>query len=325
MSPLEWGLAAVALAALIVWVVLRSRTSRAGPHRGAGRLGERMAGTRSRLAARLESVLSRSTVSEAVYRELEDELVASDLGVGASARIVDAVRRSGPAAARSAIRSEMIRILSAGDRDLHLEGDPAIVVMVGVNGVGKTTTVAKLAAHLARQGRRPIIGAADTFRPAADTQLAVWAERVGVQVVSGQAGGDPAAVAYDALQAAKARRADVLIVDTAGRFQTRHNLMQELAKIIRVLGRDGDEVSEVLLVMDATTGQSGLPQARRFAGMGTTGMVLTKMDGTAKGGVVLAIESELDIPVKFMGVGEGIEDLVPFDGAQFVDALLGSA
>lgn len=316
----------VVLAALIVWAVLRYRASSAGPSRRARPLQERMADTRRRLVSRLDHVLSRSTTSEEVWQELEDELIASDLGVGASARIVDAVRDSrpaGPAEARSVIRSEMVRILSTPDRDLHLEGDPAIVVAVGVNGVGKTTTVAKLAARFAREGRKPIIGAADTYRPAADTQLKVWAEREDLQVVAGQAGGDPAAVAYDSLRAAKARGRDVLLVDTAGRFQTRHNLMQELAKIIRVLGRDGDEVSEVLLVMDATTGQSGLPQARQFAGMGVTGMILTKMDGTAKGGVVLAIENELGLPVKFMGVGEAIGDLVAFDSAQFVDALVG--
>ena len=327
MSPLAWVLVAAALAAVLVIVCIRLRSCPLSEtrHRAAGRPGYRLAGTRGRLATRLDSVLSRSAVSESVWQDLEEELIASDLGVGASTRIVEAVRHSGPsgpAEGRSVIRSEMVRILSVADRSLSLEGDPAIVVMVGVNGVGKTTTVAKLAAHFTGEGRKTIIGAADTFRPAADTQLAVWAERVGVQVVSGQAGGDPAAVAYDALQAAKARHADVLIVDTAGRFQTKHNLMDELAKIIRVLGRDGDEVSEVLLVMDATTGQGGLPQARRFAGMGVTGMVLTKMDGTAKGGVVLAIENELDLAVKFMGVGEGIDDLVAFDGPGFVDALL---
>jgi fused signal recognition particle receptor len=324
MNPLVWGLVAVALAAVIVWLVLRSRSSSAASEHGSAGLGQPMAATRSRLASRLDSVLSRS----AAWDELQDELIASDLGVGASARIVDAVRRSGtsdPAEARSVIRTEMVRILSGADRGLNLRGDPSIVVVVGVNGAGKTTTVAKLAARLSGEGRTPIIGAADTFRPAADTQLAVWAERAGAQVVSGQAGGDPAAVAYDALRAAKARRADVLVVDTAGRFETRHNLMQELAKIIRVLGRDGDEVAEVLLVMDATTGQGGLPQARRFAGMGVTGMILTKMDGTAKGGVILAIESELGLPVKFIGTGEGLDDLVEFDGSEFVDALLGPA
>ena len=328
MSPVAWGLVALVLVAVMVWVVLRFRTRSGSAAGGAVELRERMAGTRSLLASRLDSVLSRTAVSDGTWRALENELIASDLGVDASTRIVEVVRRSRPSGreeARSMIHSEMVRILSAADRGLRLDGRPAIVVAVGVNGVGKTTTVAKLAAHLAREGHKPIIGAADTFRPAADTQLAVWAERASVQIVSGQAGGDPAAVAYDALQAAKARRADVLIVDTAGRFETRHNLMQELAKIIRVLGRDGDEISEVLLVMDATTGQSGLPQARRFAGMGVTGMVLTKMDGTAKGGVVLAIEGELDIPVKFMGVGEGLHDLVAFDDAQFVNALLGSA
>ena len=329
MSSLLWVLVlAVVLAAVLVgWVgwVVRTRAASRSSRRPSRDMGNGLAGTRSRLGARLESVLSRSGSSQAIWQELEEELIAADLGVGASGRIVEAVRSarpSGPDEARSVIRTEMIRILSGVDRSLHLEGDPSILVVVGVNGAGKTTTVAKLAAHLSKAGRRPIIGAADTFRPAADTQLMVWADRVGVQVVSGQAGGDPAAVAYDTLQAGRARGADVVIVDTAGRFQTRHNLMEELAKIIRVLSRDGDDVSEVLLVMDAITGQSGLPQARRFAELGVTGMILTKMDGTAKGGVVLAIERDLSLPVKFIGVGEGMSDLVPFDGPAFVDALL---
>ena len=325
MSPLIWILVAALVVAGVIVLVWRSRAGPRVTSRATSDLGHLLADTRRRLGTRLESVFARSAVSDSVWEELEEELISSDLGVEAARRIVEAVKRAGPVNARQArevIRTEMVRILTGLDRSLHLDSKPAIVVMVGVNGVGKTTTVAKLAALLQAEGRHPIIGAADTFRPAADTQLKVWADRVGVQVVSGQAGGDPAAVAYDTLQAARARGADVVIIDTAGRFQTRHNLMAELAKILRVLAKDGDQVSEVLLVMDATTGQSGLPQARRFAELGTTGMILTKMDGTSKGGVVIAVERELSLPVKFIGVGEGLEDLVPFDGAGFVDALL---
>ena len=325
MTPLIWVLVVLVVAAIVIAVARRALTSARSSPDPSQDLGKRLAATRKRLGTRLESVLSRSGISASGWQDLEEELIAADLGVEASSRIVEAVRAarpSGPDQARSVIRNEMISLLAGADRSLRMEGRPSILVVVGVNGVGKTTTVAKLAAHLSRAGKTALIGAADTFRPAADTQLKVWAERVGVQVVSGQSGGDPAAVAYDALQAGRARRADVVIVDTAGRFQTRHNLMEELAKIIRVLRRDGDRVSEVLLVMDATTGQSGMAQARHFAELGATGMVLTKMDGTAKGGVALAVERELSLPVKFIGVGEGLDDLVPFDGPDFVDALL---
>ena len=277
------------------------------------------------LGARLQALLSGPRMSEEAWRDIEEELIAADVGVEASCRVVEAVRRAAPSCAdeaREVIRTELNGILAGADRRLRMDGEPAILVVVGVNGAGKTTTAAKLAARLNEAGRRPIVGAADTHRPAADIQLITWAERVGVQVVSGRAGGDPAAVAYDALQAGRARGAGAVIVDTAGRFQTRRNLMEELSKIIRVLGRDGDEVSEVLLVMDATTGQNGLAQARHFAEAGATGIVLTKMDGSAKGGLALAVERELSVPVKFIGVGEGVEDLIPFDGAAFVDALL---
>ena len=325
MSPLVWSLVAVLVAAIVIVLVHRWRAGSGPAGQATNDLEHLLADTRRRFGTRLESVFARSRVSGSVWQELEEELIGADLGVEAADRILEAVKRAGPAnagQAREVIRTEMVRILAGVDRGLHLDSRPAIVVLVGVNGVGKTTTVAKLAALLQAEGRRPIIGAADTFRPAADTQLQVWAQRIGVQVVSGQAGGDPAAVAYDTLQAARARSADVVIIDTAGRFQTRHNLMQELAKILRVLGKDGEEASEVLLVMDATTGQGGLSQARRFAELGTTGMILTKMDGTAKGGMVIAVERELSLPVKFIGVGEGLEDLIPFDGAGFVDALL---
>ena len=324
MNPVLWILVAVAVALVTFLLIRRARAGRS-PSESTGKLDHPLADTRRRFGARLESVFVGGGISDSVWQELEEQLIGADLGVEAAERIVAAVKRAGPVnarEAREAIRTEMVRMMGEADRSFGIDGNPAIVVMVGVNGVGKTTTVAKLAARLHAEGRRPIIGAADTFRPAADTQLQVWAERIGVQVISGQAGGDPAAVAYDTLQAARARGADVVIIDTAGRFQTRHNLMQELAKIIRVLGKDGDQVSEVLLVMDATTGQSGLSQARSFADLGTTGMILTKMDGTARGGVVFAVERELSLPVKFIGLGEGLDDLLPFDGPGFVGALL---
>lgn len=316
------------VAEVVAAVVRAMRMGSRASNRTSGDLNEPMAATRRRLAEGLLAALSRAGLSERDWGLLEEELIAADLGVAASERIVQAVRSSrpaGPDEARAVIRSEMIGILSGVDRRLRLRGDPSIVVVVGVNGAGKTTTVAKLASHLLEADRRPIIGAADTFRPAADTQLMIWAERAGVQVVSGRQGADPASVAYDALQAGRARGADTVIVDTAGRFETRRNLMGELAKIIRVLGRDGDGVSETLLVMDATTGQSGLPQARGFAEVGVTGVVLTKMDGTARGGVALAVEQELSLPVKFIGVGETLGDLVPFDGPAYVDALLAAS
>lgn len=340
MSALGYALAAAAAVVVVMAVVWRVRSrarsaagsdarpprARAGAPAAASRRrpGIRQPGVRQ-LGARLQALLSGSGMSEEVWREMEEELIAADMGVEVSGRVTEAVRRAAPSGAdeaREVIRAELKGILAGVNRRLRMEGEPAILVVVGVNGVGKTTTVAKLAAHLNEAGRRPIIGAADTYRPAADTQLMTWADRVGVQVVSGQAGGDPAAVAYDALQAGRARGAGAVIVDTAGRFQTRRNLMEELSKLTRVLGRDGDEVSEVLLVMDATTGQNGLAQARRFVEVGVTGIVLTKMDGSAKGGVALAVERELSVPVKFIGVGEGVEDLIPFDGGAFVDALL---
>ena len=281
----------------------------------------------SRVRDHLDAVWSRPSGSATPWEQMEEDLIAADMGVKAARRIVEAARGAGLSGAdeiRAVVRAELNRSLAGYDRDLHLDGDPSIIVLVGVNGAGKTTTVAKLAHRLSAAGKSPLVGGADTFRPAADSQLKVWADRLGVPMVSGARGADPASVAYDALGAARARGAEVLIVDTAGRLHTSHNLMEELAKIVRVLGRDGDRVSEVLLVIDATTGQSGLAQARRFARVGATGVVLTKLDGTAKGGVVLAIEDELSLPVKFVGVGEGSGDLLPFDGPSFVDALVGA-
>jgi fused signal recognition particle receptor len=193
-----------------------------------------------------------------------------------------------------------------------------------VNGSGKTTTIAKLGARLQADGVSVLLGAADTFRAAAAEQLSIWGERLGLDVVSGSPGADPAAVAFDALSAARARHKGVVIVDTAGRLQTKHNLMEELGKVVRVLAREAGAVDEVLLVLDGTTGQNGISQARRFTEVvGVTGLVITKLDGTARGGIAVAVEHELGVPVKFIGVGERVEDLVPFDPDAFVDALLG--
>lgn len=289
-------------------------------------LGDRLAKSRDALGSRLRTVFGRGGLDQEFWDGLEEALISADIGITAAADIVTAVRDSAPETvdeARAGLRNELLRQLSQSERDMSLSGGPAKVVVVGVNGSGKTTTIAKLAAHLSELDHKPILGAADTFRAAADEQLRTWAERVGVEVVGGQPGADPASVAFDAVQAARARGHDVVVIDTAGRLQNKANLMNELGKIVRVLERDSDPVSEVLLVIDATTGQNGLAQAQQFTEfVGVTGIVLTKLDGTAKGGVVVAIERQLGIPVKFIGVGESVDDLVPFEPEQFVDALL---
>ena len=321
------GIFAVALTTALIARRFSRGGARPAPRaEPASDLGDRLSKTRDSFGSRLKVVFARSSIDREFWQQLEDELISADLGVGVSSSIVEAVGRTKPGSSsdvRSALRSELGELMASGDRALRLKGLPSVIVVVGVNGVGKTTTIAKLAKALELQGRSPILGAADTFRAAADSQLKAWADRVGVDVITGEKGGDPAAIAYDTLQAGKARGADVVIVDTAGRLQNKSNLMDELDKIVRVLGRDGDDVSEILLVIDATTGQNGLAQARQFTEtVGVTGIVLTKLDGTARGGVVIAIEQELGIPVKFIGVGEGIDDLVPFDGGEFIDALL---
>lgn len=291
-------------------------------------MASRLARSRSALGASLRAAFGRDLDSEA-WERLEEALLGADVGVAATERIVGRVRDAGPASAdeaRRLLRDELVGVLAGKDRELHLEGKPAIIIVVGVNGTGKTTSIAKVAARLVDEGRSVLLGAADTFRAAADVQLREWADRVGVEIVSGQEGADPAAVAYDSLAAARARGRDVVIVDTAGRLQSKRHLMAELAKIRRVLEREGDVVSEVLLVLDATAGQNGLAQARQFfETAGVTGIVLSKLDGTSRGGIVVAIEEELGIPVKLVGVGEGLDDLVPFEPEEFVDALLADA
>lgn len=258
------------------------------------------------------------------WESLEEALVAADVGVAASADIVAEVRASKPEDvddAWSKLGTALKGELAGKDRELHLEGEPAVILVVGVNGTGKTTTIAKLTKRLQDGGSRVTLGAADTFRAAAAEQLSTWGERLGVQVVRGQEGGDPASVAFDTIDSARARGVDVAIIDTAGRLHGKKNLMAELGKIHRVSG--GDDVDEILLVLDASAGQNGLAQVSEFSNaVPLTGLVLTKMDGTARGGIVIAVERTLGVPVKFVGIGEAMEDLKPFDPDSFVEALL---
>lgn len=290
-------------------------------------LRSRLARTRRAVGDRLDSILDRDRLDAEFWSDLEDTLVAADVGIGTATSVVDAVRAGSPKdgdEARAALEQQLIEVLDGRDRSLHLDATPAVLLVVGVNGTGKTTSIAKLAAQLRADGSTVMLGAADTFRAAADEQLRTWADRVGVDIVSGQSGADPASVAFDAYEAARSRNINVLIVDTAGRLQNKANLMDELSKVARILTREAGNLDEVLLVIDGTTGQNAIAQARSFAdAVGVTGIVLTKLDGTARGGVAIAVEEELDIPVKYIGVGEGVDDLVPFDPDQFVDALLG--
>ncbi len=318
----------MAVAALVV--VLRSRdkgpaseTRDEVPERG---LRSRLSRTRSAIGDRLGSLFGSDTLDDDFWSELEDALIAADVGVSTSSAVVNDVRKQHPddgGEARQMLEESLISQMSGRDRSLHLEGKPAVVLVVGVNGTGKTTSIAKIAGLLGESGQTTILGAADTFRAAADEQLRTWAERVGVEVVSGEPGSDPAAVAYDAYRTATRSNADVVLIDTAGRLHSKTNLMDELGKVARVLRREAGEIGEVLLVLDGTTGQNGIGQARSFTeSVGVTGIVLTKLDGTARGGVAIAVEQELNVPVKYIGVGEGIHDLVPFEPRAFIEALL---
>ncbi len=332
MEPLFIGVLIVVVLLVLVVVVLLTRRSTAAPPVQApvapvDTLADRLTKARRALGERLRVVFGREALDEDFWVGLEEALLAADVGVEAAGDVVGRVRGSGPETAeeaREALRRELLAILAGRTRTLRQEGSPMVVVVVGVNGVGKTTSIAKLAARFHGEGAATLLAAADTFRAAADTQLKSWAERVGAELVAGEPGGDPAAVAFDAYQAARARGKDVVIVDTAGRLHSKHNLMQELGKIVRVLEREAGRVDEVLLVLDATTGQNGITQTEVFTeAVGVTGIVLAKMDGTARGGIALAVERRLGIPVKFIGVGEGVDDLVPFEAGSFVDALLG--
>ncbi|CEG95688.1 signal recognition particle-docking protein FtsY [Propionibacterium freudenreichii] len=298
------------------------------------RLRRRLAGSQNTLARALADLLSVDKIDDETWDDFESTLIASDLGVGPATELVENLRKAlavggvaDPAAARKALRGELIKIVGPDmSRDLnldHADSVPAVVMMVGVNGTGKTTTVGKLGRMLVAQGRTVLFGAADTFRAAAAEQLTTWGERVGVRTVRGDEGADPASVAFNAVDEGITEGVDVVLVDTAGRLHTKVGLMDELGKVKRVIEKKAP-VNEVLLVIDATTGQNGLTQARIFAEVvDITGIVLTKLDGSAKGGIVVQVQRELGVPVKFIGLGEGPDDLAPFDAAQFVDGLLG--
>lgn len=294
-----------------------------------------MANWLGRLAERVRGALrGHASVDEEVYEEIEGVLLGADMGVDVTGRLISRLRArvqaegAGPEQVTELLQAEVAAGLAGARGQLRLrppaEG-PTVVLFVGVNGVGKTTTVAKVARLLQGQGRRVVLAAADTFRAAAAEQLAAWGERVGADVVRHAAGGDPAAVIFDAIQAARARGADTVLADTAGRQHTQSNLMEELRKVARVAGRAAAGAPhEVLLVLDATTGQNGLNQARAFAqAVPLTGLVLTKLDGTARGGAVLAIHEALGLPVHFLGVGEAAADLSPFEPQAFAAALFG--
>jgi fused signal recognition particle receptor len=297
-----------------------------------GRLRESLTRTTQQIVDRFDDIVRRADAPEqrsraidvATVEALEELLLAADVGVAATDRIVAAVsrNRSGESL-RDLVKSEIRAVFASVDCAAPTGGPPAVVLVVGVNGTGKTTTVGKLANRWKAEGRAPLICAADTFRAAAVEQLEIWAHRAGVDLVRAREGSDPAAVVFDAISAAKARGRDPVIVDTAGRLHTRTNLMGELDKIRRVAAREVPGAPhEVLLVLDATVGQNGLVQAREFANVaGVNGIVLTKLDGTAKGGVAVAIASDLKLPIRYVGVGESLDDLVPFSAEEYVDGL----
>ena len=293
------------------------------------RLRERLSRSQGSLGRGLLTLLSRDGLDEEAWQDIEDVLLLADMGVGPTAELVDRLRAQirvlghrDPDSVRELLRTELLQMLESGDRALNLDGSPAVVLIVGVNGTGKTTTTGKLARWLIADGQSVVLGAADTFRAAAAEQLSTWGERVGADVVRGADGADPASVAFAAVAAGLEADADVVVIDTAGRLHTKAGLMDELGKVQRVAAKQAP-IREVLLVLDATTGQNGLVQARVFAeSVDVTGVVLTKLDGTAKGGIVVAVQRELGVPVKFVGLGEGPDDLAAFEADEFVDALL---
>ncbi|WMJ23682.1 signal recognition particle-docking protein FtsY [Paludicola sp. MB14-C6] len=286
--------------------------------------------TKDSLVKQVEGVINSFTkIDEEFFEELEETLITCDIGVQTSVKICDLLRKkiketgeNNPANIKQMLKDIIIEMLSGSD-ELNINTKPSVILVIGVNGVGKTTTIGKLSANLKSQGKKVILGAADTFRAAAIDQLEVWAERAGVDLIKHTEGSDPAAVVYDTITAGKARNCDVIICDTAGRLHNKKNLMDELAKISRIIEREAEGCDkEILLVLDATTGQNGVNQAKQFKeAAGITGIVLTKLDGTAKGGIVIAIKDELNLPVKYIGVGEQIDDLQPFVATEFVNAL----
>ena len=299
--------------------------------RDASRWRPRLVKARAALGERLGAALARPSLDGATWDALEEALLGADVSLDVAGDLLgrlraDAAERriADPAELRTLLTGAVADLMHATDGGLDRSGSPAVWLFVGVNGSGKTTTIGKLAAAEAAAGRSVVLAAGDTFRAAATEQLAVWAERAGAHMVRGNPGGDPAAVVFDAISHASAAGADVVMADTAGRLHTNHNLMGELAKIRRVAERVPGHVGEVLVTLDATTGQNGLAQARRFGeAAGVTGAVLTKLDGSAKGGTVLSVRAELGVPVKLVGLGEGLGDLVAFDAAAFASALVG--
>jgi fused signal recognition particle receptor len=298
------------------------------------RLKEAADKTRSQLARSVEGILTgERQIDPAVLKELETALLAADLGTRTTREVIAAVREqvdrsalSSGAELKRELKSQLLGYLQApaAPPNGQPQAGPSVIFIVGVNGAGKTTTIGKLANRLRSDGRKVLLCAADTFRAAATEQLEIWAQRAGIEIIKQKPGADPAAVVYDAMAAGKARRVDVVIVDTAGRLHTKSNLMAELEKMKRSAGKViPGAPHEIFLVLDATTGQNGLAQAREFTGtVGVTGIVLTKLDGTAKGGIVVAITRELNLPIRFVGTGEKIDDLVPFDAPTFVNSLL---
>jgi fused signal recognition particle receptor len=288
--------------------------------------------TRDALSNTLGSVFTGfSQIDDDFYDELEESLILADLGVDTATKATEQLRKvireqhlKTPEEAKGALKDILVEMLNVGDTELKLDTEPSVVLVIGVNGVGKTTTIGKIATQLVKQGKKVLLVAGDTFRAAAADQLEIWAGRSGADIVRQHEGADPASVVFDGIQAAKARKADVILIDTAGRLHNKQNLMNELNKISRIVERELPGASrEVLLVLDGTTGQNGLIQAKQFKEIaGVTAMAITKLDGTAKGGIVIAVSNSLQIPVKFIGVGEQADDLMPFVARDFVDALL---
>lgn len=298
-----------------------------------GKLKESLSKTKASINEKIESVVSIfKTVDEELFEELLDVLIMSDLGVSTAEDVIEKLRAAAKEKhivksdeLKTELRRILIEILTDGEQsELKLEGQPAVIMVIGVNGVGKTTTIGKMAYMFKSQGKKVIIAAADTFRAAAIEQLEVWAERAGAEVIKQQEGSDPAAVIYDAIGAAVKRKADILLCDTAGRLHNKKNLMEELKKIYRILDKELPNSSkEVLLVLDATTGQNAVSQAKLFKeAADITGIALTKLDGTAKGGIVFAIKNDYDIPVKIIGLGEKIDDMEMFNPEEFVNAII---
>lgn len=295
------------------------------------KLKEGLKKTKNVITERIDQVLvSFGKIDEELFEELEEVLITSDIGAEASLRIIEDVKKkvkdnkvTDPLKVKGLLKEELAEILSKESTELNIQTSPSIIVVVGVNGVGKTTSIGKIANQLKQSGKKVVLAAGDTFRAAAIDQLEIWADRVGVDLIKHAEGADPAAVIYDAVQSVKARKADVLICDTAGRLHNKKNLMDELKKVFRIIDRELPEASkEVLLVLDATTGQNAIVQAKTFKEVSpVSGIVLTKLDGTAKGGIVIAVSSELSIPVKLIGVGEQMDDLQRFNPEEFVEAL----